>query len=250
MMQDQISRIENGATALVDFPQVQALLSLSAREAGRAEALGILAGQSALRVRIETLAQGVADVAELAAAGLGTDNLSDGAAGLHRLATGVVQDLRGLLEKAVQERTMAIEMAAEEIVDKGPIDLTAEMKAMAVMPAPVLSDRPGIVVDAGPWDDHAYGRVSGDFLIACVKPWGADGVAPENSIAIPAGMMVRMEAGESFRIHARGQREGDSRSGAPLDKETESFIIALDKGVDVHGPAVIMPRKKLSLIHI
>ena len=249
-MQDHISRIETAVTGLRDFPQLQALLFLSAREAGRAEALGLLAGQPALRVRVESLAQGAADLAELAGAGLGVDSLSDGAAGLHKLATSLVQELRGLLAVAVQERTAAIALAAEEIPEAGPIDLTAEMKTMAAMPAPVRSDRPGIVVDAGPWDEHAYGRVSGDFLMGDIKPHGVDGVAPEESISIPAGMMVRMDAGERFRIHARGQRAGDSRDGAPLEHAGENIIVPLEGGVDVHGPAVITVLQKVDLTHV
>lgn len=249
-MQDHISRIETAASGLGDFPQVQALLSLSAREAGRAEALGLLAGQPALRIRIETMGQGAADLAELAGAGLGTDSLADGAAGLHKLATSLVQELRGLLAAAVQERTAAIAIAAENVPDAGPVDLTAEMKVMAAMPAPVRSDRPGIVVDAGPWDEHAYGRVSGDFLMGGIKPTGVDGVAPEKSISIPAAMMVRMKPGEKFVIHSRGYRTGENRAGAPDEGPQEIFIIPLHEGVDVHGPAVITVREVIDPEHV
>ena len=114
-----------------------------------------------------------------------------------------------------------------------PIDLTPAFRGL-----PTVAQAEGRAIPTGLGTGHSgLGQVYGMFTAITCRAGRTS--APGDAVILPAGAMIRLDAGDAILLHHLGplMKDGDSDPGQ--DEMRCSAVEAKAEGVEIHGPMVL-----------
>lgn len=137
------------------------------------------------------------------------------------------------LQRAVAAAIRSGAPGEEETHFEAPVDLTSSLRNL---PAP--PDEGGRAVPTGMGGgESGLGQVCGTFTAITCRAGRTS--APRGAVILPAGAMIRLEAGDAILLHHRGPLMAQGASDPGQEEMRCSAVQAGEQGVEIHGPAIL-----------